>query len=209
MNFESGLWPYLLACYVLGALPTGYLAGRLLKGIDIRTQGSGNMGATNVFRVLGKGPGVLVLLIDIAKGAACVAFLTRYFNLPHSSAPLLGGIAAVLGHNYTVFLGFKGGKGVATSAGVCLGLAPWSFLSIVAVFIVLFALTRMVSVGSLAAATTLPAFMWYHGEAGTPQPQPGQVFWLGVVLAVFVWLRHIPNIKRILSGTENRFGKKT
>ena len=117
-------------------------------------------------------------------------------------------MAAVLGHNYTLFLGFKGGKGVATSAGVCLGLAPWATLTIIAIFILLFAASRMVSVGSLGAATALPLAMWYYGEAGAAPPAPGQIFWLGVVLAIFVWLRHIPNIKRILAGTENKFGKK-
>jgi len=96
---------------------------------------------------------------------------------------------------------------VATSAGVCLGLAPLATLTIIALFILLFALSRMVSVGSLGAATALPLAMLYYGEAGAPQPLPGQVFWLGVVLALFVWLRHIPNIKRIMAGTENKFGK--
>ncbi|MES2202216.1 MAG: glycerol-3-phosphate acyltransferase, partial [candidate division FCPU426 bacterium] len=109
---------YLAACYLLGALPTGYLAGRALRGIDIRKEGSGNMGATNVFRVLGKGPGIAVLLIDVAKGAAAVALLPRLIALPAEGWVLAGGLAAVLGHNYTVFLNFKGGKGVATSAGV-------------------------------------------------------------------------------------------
>jgi glycerol-3-phosphate acyltransferase PlsY len=201
-------WTYLAACFFLGSIPTGYLAGRLLKGIDIRKQGSGNMGATNVFRVLGKGPGAAVLLMDIAKGAAAVALLGPYFSLPGPGWLLLGGLAAVLGHNYTPFLGFKGGKGVATSAGVCLGLAPFATLTIIALFIALFALSRMVSVGSLGAATALPLAMLYYGEAGAPRPLPGQVFWLGLVLALFVWLRHIPNIKRIMAGTENKFGKK-
>jgi glycerol-3-phosphate acyltransferase PlsY len=193
---------YLLACYLLGSIPTGYLAGRALRGIDIRSVGSGNMGATNVLRVLGKGPGAFVLAVDIAKGAAAVALLPG----PFASAgfwPLAGAVAVVLGHNYTCFLKFKGGKGVATSAGACLGLAPWATLGIVLIFVLLVALTRMVSVGSLVAATALPVLVWYDHSSG-----PG-VIWLALVLALFVWVRHIPNIKRILAGTENKLGKTT
>ena len=194
---------YLLACYLLGAIPTGYIAGRLLKGIDIRKEGSGNMGATNVLRVLGKGPGAVVLLLDIAKGAASATLLARAFDLG-GFWPLLGGLAAVLGHNYTCFLGFKGGKGVATSAGVCLGLAPHASLAMVGIFILMVFATRMVSVGSLAASAALPALVWYYDEGG----QGRQFFYLSLVLAAFVWIRHIPNIRLIMAGNENKFGKK-
>jgi glycerol-3-phosphate acyltransferase PlsY len=159
------------------------------------------MGATNVFRVLGKGPGAFVLLVDIAKGAAAVAWLPSLFGASPSWC-LLGAVAVVLGHNYTCFLRFKGGKGVATSAGVCLGLAPLATLTVVGIFALAFALSRMVSVGSLLAAAALPPLVWYYHEGGQP------MLALACLLALFVWLRHIPNIKRILAGTENKFGKK-
>jgi glycerol-3-phosphate acyltransferase PlsY len=204
---------YLLACFLLGAIPTGYIAGRMLKGIDIRKEGSGNMGATNVLRVLGKGPGAAVLAIDLGKGAAAVTLLPLIFHqvglLEVSGVWVIaGGLAAVLGHNYTPFLGFKGGKGVATSAGVFLGLAPVSMGATVMVFVVGVAMTRMVSVGSIAAATLLPVYILAFKEGGETPPHLGQVFWLAMLLALFIWVKHIPNIKRILAGTENKLGKK-
>ena len=198
---------YLLAAYLLGAIPTGYLAGKMLRGIDIRKEGSGNMGATNVLRVLGKGPGAVVLLIDICKGAAAVALLPGLFGVA-GSWPLLGALAAVLGHNYTCFLGFKGGKGVATSAGACLGLAPHAMLAVIVIFILVAALGRMVSLASIIAATALPGLVWYYGEQGAAPPAPGQFLYLALLLAIFIWARHIPNIKRIMAGTENKLGKK-
>lgn len=196
---------YLLAAYLLGSIPTGYVAGLWLKGLDIRKHGSGNMGATNVFRVLGKGPGTAVLLLDIFKGYLSVSWLPALLGPFGPGWTLAGGLAAVLGHNYTLWLGFKGGKGVATSAGVCLGLAPWATLTTLAVFGVVFSLTRMVSAGSLLASAALPLAMWYHAERGEGSGGLGANLYLGLALTVFVWLRHLPNIKRILSGTENKF----
>lgn len=191
---------YLAACYLLGAVPTGYLAGKVLRGIDIREHGSGNLGATNVFRVLGKGPGIFVLLFDMAKGWAAVALLPK--GIPVEGLWVLGGgLAAVLGHNYTCFLKFRGGKGVATSAGVVAGLAPLSFLTVMGVFAAAFGISRMVSLGSLLGATVLPLGVWYYGEGGLP------ALILALAMAIFIWVRHIPNIKRIMDGTENKFGK--
>jgi glycerol-3-phosphate acyltransferase PlsY len=198
---------YLAAAYLLGAIPTAYLAGRALKGIDIRQHGSGNVGATNVFRVLGKGPGAFVLAFDMAKGTVSVTLLAGALGV-EGPWVLVGGLAAVLGHNYTVFLGFKGGKGVASSAGVCLGLMPLSTLTVLGVFLVAFYASKMVSVGSLLGATVLPPLVWYYHEAGAAPPEPGQLFWLATALAAFVWVRHIPNLKRIMAGTENKFGSK-
>lgn len=137
---------YIACCYLVGAIPSGFIVGRWLKGIDIRTQGSGNMGATNVFRLLGKGPGLFVLAVDIAKGALAVtvlAYIWGFFD--HSWLPLSGGLAAVLGHNYTCFLKFKGGKGVAASAGVFLGLAPFATLSCLILFMLAVTLLKMIS----------------------------------------------------------------
>jgi glycerol-3-phosphate acyltransferase PlsY len=223
-----------LLAYLLGAIPFAYIAGRALRGLDIRQHGSGNVGATNVFRVLGKGPGIAVLAADIAKGWVAVYVLPRvgaasgpvaWMSLaPLSQAwwPCLLGLAAVLGHSYTCFLGFKGGKGVASSAGVLLGLAPYGSLGAVAVFALLFGATRMVSVGSLGAALALPGLIYYFKEwmpAGvTPtmldmmrvrtDPLAKPVLWLAVALSIVVWVRHIPNIKRILNGTESSFRKE-
>jgi len=192
---------YLAACYLLGAIPTGYWVGRALRGIDIRQHGSGNLGATNVFRVLGTGPGAFVLLFDIGKGWAAAGLLPGYFGI-EGNWVLGGALAAVLGHNYTCFLNFKGGKGVATSAGVIAGLAPLSFLTVLAAFVAVFAAGRMVSLGSLVGAAILPGALWYYKEGGWPLRV------LGLAIAVFIWVRHIPNLKRIMAGTENKFGKK-
>jgi glycerol-3-phosphate acyltransferase PlsY len=217
----------LALAYGLGSIPFAYVAGRLLRGIDIRQHGSGNTGATNVFRVLGPGPGVAVLLADVAKGAAAVLLLPKlapagfWDQLNGLWWPCALGLAAVLGHTYTVFLGFKGGKGVATSLGVFLALAPWATLVVLAVFGAVFLSSRMVSAGSLAGAAVLPlAVVWFRewqpsrlgrglgdllgGWGWRMRP----VFWLALLLAVFVWVKHIPNIRRILAGTENRFGAK-
>jgi acyl phosphate:glycerol-3-phosphate acyltransferase len=219
--------PQLFLAYLLGSIPSAYLAGRLVKGIDIRKHGSGNMGATNVFRVLGPGPGMAVLVLDIAKGAAAVLLLPRlapagiWRQLQGDWWPCALGLAAVLGHTYTCFLGFKGGKGVATSLGVILALAPLATLVVLAAFGAVFGLSRMVSAGSLAGAAVLPAAVAYFKEW-----QPGgfgrqmadlsgdwglamrPVFWMALALAVFVWIRHIPNIRRILAGTELKIGGK-
>lgn len=194
---------YLLSCYLLGAIPTGYLVGKYLRGVDIRKEGSGNMGATNVFRVLGKGPGIFVLLFDVGKGVAAIVATRDFFGIPVGPFLFLGGFCAVLGHNYTCFLNFKGGKGVATSLGVCLGLAPLASSTMLLVFVVTVALTRMVSVGSLLAAASLPPLLWYYKE------EPREFMYLALILVAFVWVRHIPNIQRILNGTENKFGKKS
>ena len=220
--------------YLLGAIPFAYMAGRLLQGLDIRQHGSGNVGATNVFRVLGTAPGIVVLALDIFKGFVAVYWLPRLGASTGAAAwisggplsqawwPCVLGLAAVLGHSYTCFLNFKGGKGVATSAGVFLGLAPYATLSVLGVFAVVFALSRMVSAGSLLAALALPAFVAYFKEwrpaasvptladqfRGSADPLARPVLWLAVALSLVVWIRHIPNIKRILAGTENKFRKK-
>jgi glycerol-3-phosphate acyltransferase PlsY len=224
----------LLLAYLLGAIPTAYIAGKRLKGLDIRQHGSGNVGATNVFRVLGTRPGIVVLAIDIAKGWVASYLLPQLGAASGPAAwmstdpvqqawwPCVLGLAAVLGHSYTCFLSFKGGKGVATSAGVLLGLAPKATLSIMAIFLVVFGIGRMVSLGSLAAALALPGLVYFFKEwrpastaqtlidqfRGTYDPLAKPVLWLAVALALVVWVRHIPNIKRIAAGTENKFGKK-
>ncbi|WP_437708654.1 glycerol-3-phosphate 1-O-acyltransferase PlsY [Sorangium sp. So ce448] len=196
---------YLALAYLLGAIPTGYLFGRFVKGVDLREVGSGNIGATNVLRAFGWGPGLAVLAADVAKGALVAGPLASWLSVaPGGWVAAAGGLTAVLGHDYTVFLGMRGGKGVATSCGVLLVLAPRSTLATLAVFAVIVRVTRMVSAGSLAGALALPLFLWLLGERGAPALS------LSLLLAALVWLKHIPNIRRMLAGTESTisFGRR-
>jgi len=194
-----------LGAYLLGSIPAGYLVARA-KGIDIRAVGSGNIGATNVFRILGKPAGIFVLVFDGLKGfAACkwwVDVIIGLFALPPGDGVywrLLAALAVVLGHNYTCWLRFKGGKGIATSAGVLAGLVPWALLIILSIWFILFALTRYVSVGSLAASFTLPFATWLTTKDWTLTAVTGAMG----VLAIY---KHKANIRRLLNGTENRVG---
>jgi glycerol-3-phosphate acyltransferase PlsY len=209
-----------LSAYLLGSIPFGFLAAKI-RGIDIRKVGSGNIGATNAMRALGKPAGVLVLLLDAAKGyAACVwlpplihNWLAPHFAglyVPFQAEPLelqmrfsvLAGIGAVLGHNYTCWLKFKGGKGIATTAGVYLALAPWALLAALVVFILTLVFTRYVSVASLSAAVALPATVWVL--------TPHNLF-LGSVttaLGALAIYKHKSNLQRLRAGTEHRFGEK-
>ena len=199
MKFVLALW----ISYFLGAIPTAYIAGRVLKDIDIRKHGSGNVGATNVFRVLGKGPGIVVLVLDILKGVAAVTLVVDMFGLNQVGRRVLLALAAVIGHNWTVFLDFKGGKGIATSLGALIGLAikiavirPVLLFTLLA-WLACFLLTGFVSLASIIAAVFLPMIM-----VVTNQAFPLVV--LGVVFCVFVVVRHRPNIKRLWAGEESR-----
>jgi glycerol-3-phosphate acyltransferase PlsY len=203
------------AAYLLGSIPFGFLVAKA-RGIDIRKVGSGNIGATNAMRVLGKPAGIFVLLMDALKGYAAVAWLApAVFHQFHSSTPtleplsggleplaVLAGICAVLGHNYTCWLKFKGGKGVATTAGVFLALAPWSVLVALVVFLMAVALTRYVSVGSIAAAVALTITVWVM------TPHNLLLDLVTTALAVLTIYKHKSNIQRLMAGTENRLGKK-
>jgi len=194
-----------LGAYLLGSIPTGFLVAKA-KGIDIRSVGSGNIGATNAMRVLGKPTGIFVLLMDAAKGFAAV-WLASLMLKDNSIADLqtlrvVAGIGAVLGHNYTCWLKFKGGKGIATTAGVYLALAPWALLVALAVFILAILLTKYVSVGSIAGAIALPATVWVM--------TPHNLF-LGIVttaLGALAIYKHKSNLQRLIAGTENRLGQK-
>jgi glycerol-3-phosphate acyltransferase PlsY len=193
-------WALVLLAYLLGATPTSYLVGRLGFGVDLREHGSGNLGATNVFRVLGWKAAVPVGLVDIAKGW----FPTSYFPLwDGSEAPewaLAYGAAAIVGHVFSIYVRFKGGKGVATSAGVFTALAPWAVVAGLVVWLAAVSVTRIVSLGSLLAAITLPAVVYLTGE-------PPAVLGLAVGLALFVLYAHRTNIGRLIRGEENRFGR--
>ncbi|MCX6996576.1 MAG: glycerol-3-phosphate 1-O-acyltransferase PlsY [Kiritimatiellaeota bacterium] len=196
---------WLAGAYLLGALPSGLLIARL-RGVDIRAVGSKNIGATNVFRSVGPGWGVLTFLCDALKGLAPTllfpllgGLLTRP-GLPDAVPPgLLFGAAAILGHNFPVYLGFKGGKGVATSAGVLLGIAPAAAVIGLLGWLALFLTTRYVSVASMGAAVLVPAAGWWQ-YAGDGLALPATLTLLG---GLVIW-RHRENMQRLLRGTEPR-----
>jgi glycerol-3-phosphate acyltransferase PlsY len=191
---------WLALSYLIGAFPTSFLAGRLFRGIDLREHGSRNLGATNVYRILGWKYAIPVGLIDILKGALPVwLFGSREPGI--ILFPLLCGLAAVLGHVFSIFVGFKGGKGVATAAGVVLALAPWGLLAVTVVWALLVRLTGYVSLASVAAAALFPLAAWLLHESR------GLELSAFIVLAAFIVWKHRANIRRLAAGTENRFGR--
>jgi glycerol-3-phosphate acyltransferase PlsY len=193
--------PWLLASYLLGAVPTSYLAARLSRGIDLREHGSRNLGATNLYRVLGWRYAVPVGLLDAAKGLVPVLVFAPRVSSSDLFA-LICGLVAVVGHVFSVFVGFKGGKGVATAAGVMLGLTPAALGVAVLVWAALVYFTGYVSVGSIAAAAIFPLAVYLL----EPPDQPAML-WLDIaVAAAIVWF-HRGNIRRLFKGTENRFGR--
>lgn len=189
--------------YLLGSIPTGYLVARA-RGIDIRTVGSKNMGATNVFRTLGKGPGIFVLFVDALKGFAASAWFAdgclRLFNQANpdpQASHIIAGIAAVLGHNYTCWLQFKGGKGIATTAGVFLALAPAAVGIAIGLWVIAFVATRYVSIASILAAVALPVAVWFTQENLALRI-------IAIILGSLAIYKHKANIQRLMNGTENR-----
>ena len=200
-----------ITSYLIGSFPTAYLAGRL-AGIDIRNAGSGNIGATNVARVLGKRFGYPVFVVDVAKGFIAVKLAEALAATAHSSASfvdlcaVLGAMFALIGHSFPVWLGFKGGKGVATSIGALFALNWIPALVVGIVWIVMFQTTRYVSLASIVAALSLPiavALMLFLKELSTPV-----LLYFSLFVAVIVVFRHRSNISRLLSGTEHRFVRK-
>ncbi len=191
--------------YLLGAIPTGFIIGKLTKNIDVREFGSGNVGAANVFRVLGIIPGIMTLIIDIAKGLICASIIAAFFHRGYSAQfynlfQIIAGTSSIIGHNWTIFLDFKGGKGVATSAGVFLAISPIPILLCIAVWGICALITRYVSLSSIVAAVSLPVFI------GVFNFRIGNLAF-GIIAAVFVVIRHKGNIERLLNGTENKIGK--
>lgn len=187
--------------YLLGAIPTSYWVGRWGYGVDLRERGSGNLGATNVYRVLGWKAALPVVLADVAKGFIPAWLFPRLEAAPWAWA--LGyGSAAVLGHVYSVWVRFRGGKGVATSAGVLAGLAPAAMLVGFAVWLVTVLTTRMVALGSVLAALSIPAAVWlFARQSGAP------LFGFTLAIAVLVIWAHRTNLARIARGEEHRFGR--
>ena len=195
------------ASYLIGSLPTGYLAARA-RGIDIRTVGSGNIGATNVLRVLGKTAGLSVLAVDGFKGFAAARWMPGLAihvfpsgGLEREHLALAAGVAAILGHNYPCWLNFKGGKGIATSAGVVMAWAPLACVTALATWGIFFVATKYVSVASLAAAVILPPAVWFWN--GSPTMTGAMT-----ALSLLAFYKHKANIRRLWTGTENRVGQK-
>jgi glycerol-3-phosphate acyltransferase PlsY len=199
----------LLAAYLLGSIPTGYTAGKLLKGVDIREVGSGSTGATNVLRTLGKGPALAVLLIDMLKGVGAIALIHSFYTFQPSLLPLtwehwlvaVAGFAGVLGHSRSIWLNFTGGKSVATSLGVLLAMAWQVGLGTLGVFGIMLAVSRIVSLSSITGAIAVNVLMIV-----LKQPLPYQIF--AGAAGIFVIWRHRSNIQRLLAGTEPQLGQK-
>jgi glycerol-3-phosphate acyltransferase PlsY len=213
----AALITLILLSYLLGSIPTGYLVAKA-KGVDIRSVGSGNIGATNVFRILGKGAGIFVLTADALKGALAVLWIAPIFvdfwydTFPYDHSvlqqhgivkhlPALAGICAILGHNYTCWLKFKGGKGVATTAGVFAALAPSAFGIALATWLVVFAVSRYVSLASIVAAAALPLAVWLMGNGAL-------LIGVSTALGALAIYKHKANLQRLLAGTESRIGAK-
>jgi glycerol-3-phosphate acyltransferase PlsY len=192
----------LLIAYVLGAIPFGFLLVKLKTGADVRSKGSGNIGATNVLRTTGTALGLVTLLLDIAKGYAAVWIAARWTE----SDPLwmsAAALAVMAGHGFPVFLRFKGGKAVASYIGAFLFLAPLALFAVLIVFVAVVGWTRYISVGSIVSAATLPLAVWIVARAPLP------VFAAAVIAGAFIIYRHSGNIARLRAGTENVFSFRT
>lgn len=201
--------------YLLGSIPTGYLLVRIFRRQDIRAMGSGNIGATNVFRAGSKVLGAATFLLDVLKGCAAVWVGTAVWasmimvayvvpHIPMRDFQAVAALFAVIGHMFPVWLRFKGGKGVATGFGVFLIAAPWAALAAIAVFAVVFAISRYVSLGSIIGALSFPVFAWFLTQGERP------LFFIAVQAAVSLLIvaKHHQNIQRLFAGTEHRFGAK-
>ncbi|WP_263384015.1 glycerol-3-phosphate 1-O-acyltransferase PlsY [Granulicella arctica] len=188
--------------YLLGSIPFGYLLVRIFRKQDIRTFGSGNIGATNVARSGAKGLGIATLLLDLGKAFAAVV-IARHLAPSNYDLAVAAAIAAILGHCFPVWLGFHGGKGVASALGVFLALTWPTALAIVAVFAIIVLLTRYVSLASVIAAATLPLFAFYFVPYRTPIVITGFL-----VIPLIIIVKHHANIRRLLAGTESRFGSR-
>ena len=190
--------------YLLGSIPSGYLAGRWLAGIDIREHGSGSTGATNVLRHVGKTPALIVFLVDVFKGSAAVLVAKQLLGGDAHGWLVAAGLLALAGHIWPIWLKGKGGKAVATGLGMLLGLLPAVGLASLGIFLLVLSFSRIVSLSSVVAALALPALIWIAGYSQTTA-----YMGLGVLAALLVVWRHRGNIKRLLAGTEPKIGKRS
>ena len=186
--------------FFVGALPFGFIVSKL-RGIDIRKKGSGNIGFTNVFRVVGKMEGIVVLILDVSKGLLPVLLLNKYYGYYYG---MIAGVSAMLGHIFTPFLKFKGGKGVATGLGVFIGLAPFSALFAFVVWLIVVSVSRYISLGSITAAIALPLFIFFSRFIVRDEYN---IFLLifTILVCLLVIILHRSNIKRLIKGKENKF----
>lgn len=208
----AGIFLVILSAYLVGSLPFGFLVAKA-KGKDIRQHGSGNIGATNVFRIIGKPFGIMVFILDFLKGLLPVLFSGGLYSIVAGEYPegklveIIGALAAIAGHNYTCWLRFKGGKGIATSAGALVGLLPVATPIVIIIWVLVLALTRYVSVASISAAVALPVIVILRGVWG------GNTDYLLVgfacLVAVMAVWRHRSNIERLKAGTESKIGNKS
>ncbi len=202
--------------YLVGSIPTAIIVARVSKGIDIRQHGSGNAGGTNVFRVLGWKAGVFVIAMDIAKGLLATMVIPQlmYGSLPFANATpfddltvvkIIGGCAAILGHIWTVFAGFRGGKGIATAAGMLIGVAPVEVAVSVVVFAIVFLVSHYVSLGSLSAAVVFPLTMFFRENVFMVDIEGyNTLIFFSIAISLLIIFTHRSNIRRLLRGTENR-----
>lgn len=192
----------ILGSYLLGSIPTSYIFGKILKGIDIREHGSGNAGATNALRILGTKWGILTMILDMAKGWLAVFLGRMLLDNPANWVLIALALGAIIGHIFTIYLGFKGGKGVATSAGVFIALAPIPVAIALAVFIITVWITRYVSLGSmLAALVAFGAELFINIKNNFADKE---ILGLVILIVAFIIFRHKANIQRLLAGNENK-----
>lgn len=187
----------LVLAYLLGSISFSFLFGKLLKGIDVRQHGSGNAGATNTLRVLGIGPALTVLALDIGKGVLGV-WIGKWVS-DDAWIHVLAGILVIIGHNWPIFFGFRGGKGIATTIGVAATLCPLPFLLAGAIALIIVAVTKYVSLGSLVFTGLLPVVVWMLGESS-------ELIWATLLLAALAWFRHRSNIVKLIRGEESKLG---
>lgn len=194
--------PFIVSCivgFLFGSIPSGLIVGKLTSGIDIREHGSKNIGTTNIFRTIGGKAAFVVLLADLLKGVIAIMIIS-YIYPDNLIIAVTAGIAAFSGHNYSIFLGFKGGKGVATGAGILLYFMPQLCLIVILIWLIILFLTRYVSLASIIAAFSVPFLAWFMNYKFP-------LVFFGVFASVFVIIRHKSNILRLLSGTESKIKK--
>lgn len=213
-----------LLSYLVGSIPTSIIVGKLVKGIDIRNYGSGNAGGTNVYRVLGWKYGILVILLDALKGAVAVVLVARlhYGNIPFENATpfddftlvqIMAGVAAVIGHVWTIFAGFRGGKGIATALGMLMTIITVDMLVALAVFIIVVSVTKYISLGSILGAISVPLILIIRENIFHVNiPGYNVVLPFTIAICLLILFTHRANLKRLVAGKENRislFGKKS